>query len=118
MDGSDSMLQEQNGIKRIPGIGIVAAFGLITMSSSIIDNSFTTMNIKPDYYYESSGYFQGEETVSISSMLSKQAVGDIVLVDKESEFVQKHGKMMVNLQITKIRKHISTFDFEDDYEEI
>ncbi len=39
------MPQEQNGIKIIQGFGVVAAFGLLTMSSNIACNSYTTMII-------------------------------------------------------------------------
>lgn len=112
------MPQEQMGLKRIPGIGVVAAFGLITMSSSIASHSLTTMNIQPDYYYEAFNYSLADNTVCNSSMLSKQAVGDIVSVEKKADFVQQHEKINVNLQIAKISKHISNFDFEEEFEEI
>ena len=112
------MPHEQMSFMKISGFGVVAAFGLLTMSSNLSDASVTSMNIKPDYFYEALGYFNGEETVYNSSMLSKQAIGDIVSFDKVSEFVQRHDKISVNLQITKITKHVSSFDFEDEYEEI
>ena len=44
--------------------------------------------------------------------------GDIVSFDRVSEFVQRHERISVNLQITRITKHVSSFDFEDEYEEI
>lgn len=47
-------------------------------------------------------------------MLSRQAVGDIVSVEKKTDFVQQHEKINVNLQITKITKHISSFEFKED----
>lgn len=75
------MSQEQVGIKRIPGIGVVAAFGLLTMSS-------------------------------------RQAVGDIVSNEKKSDFVQQHEKINVNLQIAKITRYVSNFEYEEEYEEI
>ena len=112
------MPQDQMGVKRIPGIGVVAAFGLITMSSSIASHSLTTMNVQPDYCYEAHNYSLADNTVCNSSMLSKQAVGDIVSVEKKAEFVQQHEKINVNLQITKISKHVSNFDFEEEFEEI
>lgn len=111
------MPQEQIGLKRIPGIGVVAAFGLITMSSSIASHSLTTLNVQPDYY-EAHYYSLADNTVCSSSMLSRQAVGDIVSMEKKAEFVQQHEKINVNLQITKIAKHISNFDFEEEFEEI
>ncbi len=112
------MPHEQMSFMKISSFGVVAAFGLLTMSSNLSDASVTTMNIKSDYFYEAPGYFNGEETVYNSSMLSKQAIGDIVSFDRVSEFVQRHDKISVNLQITKITKHVSSFDFEDEYEEI
>lgn len=112
------MSQEQMGLKRIPGIGVVAAFGLLTMSSSIASQSLTTMNIRPDYYYEAHNYSLSDNTVCNSSLLSRQAVGDIISVNKKADSIQQHEKINVNLQITKISKHISNFDFEEEFEEI
>lgn len=112
------MSQEQNGIKRIQGIGVVAAFGLLTMSSSIASNSFITMNISPACNYEMHNYIYNGNTVCNSSMLSRQAVGDIISVEKKTDFVQQHKKINVNLEITKITKHVSSFEFEEEYEEI
>ena len=112
------MPQEQMGLKRIPGIGVVAAFGLLTMSSRIASQSLTTMNIRPDYYYEAHNYSLSDNTVCNSSLLSRQAVGDIISVDKKADSIQQHEKINVNLQITKISKHISNFDFEEEFEEI
>lgn len=112
------MPQEQNGIKIIQGFGVVAAFGLLTMSSNIACNSYTTMNIRPAYYYEGQNYINNNNTVCNSSILLKQAVGDIVSVEKKADFVQQHEKINVNLQITKITKHVSNFEFEEEYEEI
>ena len=51
-------------------------------------------------------------------MLSRQAVGDIVSFEKRADFVQQHEKINVNLQITKITRHISSFEFEEEYGEI
>lgn len=112
------MPQEQVGLKKIQSIGIVAAFGLITMSSNIAGQSSTTMSVNFDYYYETSNFSLTDSAVCNSSMLSKQAVGDIVLAGKRTDFVQQHEKIRVKLQMTKIRKHVSVFDFEEEYEEI
>lgn len=112
------MIQEQVGLKKVSGISIVTAFGLITMSSSIACNSVTSMNVNPAYYYEINNYVNNDNTVCNSSMLSKHTVGDIVSVERKTDFVQQHDKINVNLQITKIKKHVSTFEFEEEYEEI
>lgn len=118
MDGSDCMPIEQMSFMKVSGLGIVAAYGLLTMSSNLSDASITSMNIKSDFFYEAPEYFNGEETLYSSSTLSKQAVGDIVSFDRVLDFVQKHKRINVNLQITKINRHISSFDFEDEYEEL
>lgn len=112
------MPQEQIGLKKISGFGIVAAFGLITMSSNMVNNSLTTINAKPVYFYESPSYFYRGNKVCNSSMLSRQVVGDILSIAKKSDLIQQQEKIKVNLQITKISKHVSDFDFEDEYEEI
>ena len=110
------MLQEQTGSKRLSDLCIVAAFGIITMSSNLSGHSNITLNNKP--YYETKGCFSSEETICNSSTLSKNAVGDIVSCDRVTDFVQNHDKINVTLHITKIHKHVSSFDFEDEYEEI
>lgn len=38
-------------------------------------------------------------------------------MEKEIDFIQKHKKVKVSLQITKIARHISNFDFDEEYEE-
>lgn len=88
------------------------------MSSSSVSNSVTTMNISPDYYYEAHNFINNDNTVCNSSMLSRKAVGDIVLAEKKADFVQEHERINVNLQITKLTKHVSSFEFEEEYEEI
>ena len=111
------MLQEQIGLKRIPSIGVVAAFGLVTMSSSIATQSLTTVNVQPDYY-EAHNYSSADTTICNSSLLFSKSVGDIISVDKKPDFVQQHEKINVNLHITKISKYESNFDFEEEFEEI
>lgn len=112
------MPQERIGLKKLPSIGVVAAFGLVTMSSSIASQSLTTMNVRPDYYYEAHNYSLADSTVCNSSLLSRRAIGDIVSIDNKADFVQQHEKINVNLQIARISKHVSNFDFEEEFEEI
>ena len=111
------MPQEQGGIRKISGIGVIAAFGLLTMSSRMTNSSSTT-GTTDAYCYESHNYINNENTVSNSSLLSKQAVGDIVSLEKSVEFVQQHKTVNTKLQIVKITKHVSNFDFDEEYEEI
>ncbi len=112
------MLQEQSGLKRISGISVVAAFGLITMTSNISSQSLATLNTKPAYYYETHNYLLTDNTACNSSTLSQHAVGDIVLPDGKSDFVQQHDKVNVKLQISRIYRHLSNFEFEEEFEEI
>ena len=111
-------MPQEVGAKRIPRIRVMATVGFITMSSSIVSQSLTTMSIKPNFYYEAHNYSVVDNTVCNSSLLSRQAVGDIVSVEKKTDFIHQHEKINVNLQITKITKHISNFDFEEEFEEI
>lgn len=103
----------------MPNLGVIAAFGLLTVSSGMTGSSLTSTNLNAiPYYYEANSYFNGDSSICSSSSLAKQAVGDIISSDKKADFVQKHEKINVNLQITKISKHISNFEFEEEYEEI
>ena len=111
------MAQDQSSIKRLSGVGIVATFGFVTLSSGI-NHSITSTAMGPDYRYEAQGFFNSEDPLCNSSMLSKQSVGDIVLPSEKEEVFKEHEKIDVVLKITKISKHVSSFDFEDDYEEI
>ena len=110
------MLQKQMEIKRNSPIVFVAAFGLITMSSGVMQSQ-TTVNVSP-YFLETYSCLFDNNTMCNSSMLSKQAIGDIVYQEKKSDFVQQHEKKKVCLKIVKIEKHVSDFDFEEVYEEI
>ena len=111
-------MPQEVGAKRIPRIRVMATVGFITMSSSIASQSLTTMSIRPNITYEAQNYSVVDNTVCNSSLLSRRAVGDIVSVEKKTDFIQQHEKINVNLQITKITKHISNFDFEEEFEEI
>ena len=112
------MPQEQIGLKRISEFGFMAAFGLITMSSSITDNLSITTNKKPINFSNSPVYVYNEQSLFNSSMLSEKAIGDIILHDNVSSVEHTQKSINVNLHITKIRKHISHFDFEEEFEEI
>lgn len=111
------MRKEQVEPRRKSSIVFMAAFGMITMSSNI-NSSFTTMNLQPSHYYEARNYLDSQDTVCHSSTLSKKVVGDIVSVGKSSDFIKHCEKIDVKLQITKITKYVSSFEFEEEYEEI
>ena len=112
------MITKNEGVKRITSIGLVATFGLITMSSAMGDNLLTTINSKPYNFLNVPGYVLTDEKVSNSSALSEKSVGDIVRSDTKMNFIQNHKKKSVKLEITKISKHKSFFEFEEEYEEI
>ena len=56
----------------------------------------------------------------LSSSLGEQAGGDILINqnDISDNYLIRHKRRSVQLQITKVSKHVSKFDFEEEYEEI
>ena len=106
------MSQRQIGINKKSSISIVAVFGLLTMSSSVVSNSCANLNINKDY-------LSNENNLCNSSILSKQVIGDIVSANEEkADYEVKHEKINVTLNIEKVTKHVSHFEFEEEYEEI
>lgn len=80
-----------------------------------------TMPIPDDFAAEApriSSFNDTQGEMCISSALAERARGDILTTSEEFEFFEKHQKKNVNLQITKITKHISKLDFEEEFEEI
>ena len=110
------MPYKQNGKKIIPSV--VFAFGLLTMSSNYQLDSFTTVNNKPQFANEIVLYPSSEERVSCSSLLFRQSIGDIIVLDDEIINMGNKKTVQITLKITSIRKHIPIFDFEEEYEEI
>ena len=111
------MMQEQLGVKRISGIGVVAAFGFMTMSSSIFPQSLTTVNNVPFFYHENNMNYQTDSMDA--TLLSGPSMADgNLLAEKSLDVVQNHKRLAVNLKITKLTKHVSNFDFDEEYEEI
>ena len=92
------MAKEQSTIKILSGVGIIAAYGLITMSSGHMDSNGTTINTVPVYNHETTNFVHSGALDSYSSFLSDSAMGDIVLPEKPFAFVSLHEKMKVNLQ--------------------
>ena len=111
------MITENIATKRvISGASVIAAFGLITMSSSMTSNTVMTWAESYNAYYEPSGFDAREETVSNSSLLSKEMIGDVVLVNNDISFSKSYERKHVKLRIVKTSRHISHFDFDDEYE--
>ena len=110
------MRQDQSGLKRLSDVGIVFAFGLITMSSNIANSSIAT-NTVPNYTnYSCLSY--SDETVCNSALLTSSAIGDIVTFDNDRSLEHRRRKITANMYVTKVVKHTSFFDFDDVYEEL
>ena len=101
-------------LKKILSWGLVAAFGLITMSSNISANSYETVNSKQYSYYDLSCGNINETLVCSSPAFSSEAIGDVIFRGKTYRDRTKN----VNLIISKISKYKPKFYFEDVYEEI
>ena len=102
------------------GLSVLTVFSVASLSSNVVGGSITS-NVTNPYFYESVSVINDESGgLCLSSNLSEQVVGDI-LADRniiEENYWVKHEKRKVQLQITNITKHVSKFDFEEDYEEI
>lgn len=116
------MSQEASDLKRIAGIsaGVMTFLSMTTMPYGMSDvNSFTSNNNYP-FSYESPVFVndnQGE--LCISSPMTNLVRGNIMTVTQDvSEYVSTHTKRIVYLQVTKVSKHKSNFEFEEEYEEI
>lgn len=110
-----------NSIKKDTGYrGFMTALSILTISSGMFGNNSTTVSSSNPYYYEAVSAFndiQGE--LCVSSVLVDKARGDMLANGEENtEFFKQHQRKNVKLKITKIRKHISNFDFEEEFEEI
>ena len=55
-----------------------------------------------------------------SPKLNEYATGNILSMrnDMEENFFAQHTRQTVQLQITSISRHISKFDFDEEYEEL
>ena len=121
-NGVDEMLQEAYDKKRISGIGV--GVGMVTflssasMSSELYANS-QTVGINSAYVYEGISFVNDKEgDMCISSLSSNMLRGDIVDNTEKLAFKQKRERKAVEIQVTHVSKHISRFDFEDEYEEM
>lgn len=102
------------------GLSVLTVFSVASLSSNMAGGSITS-NVFNPYFYESVSVINDESgALCLSSNLSNQVVGDILTERNsiEENYLVKHEKRKVQLQITNIAKHVSKFDFEEDYEEI
>lgn len=98
------------------GVGVMTFLSMATVSPDIHSSMTSTLN---NQYKYGGIYSCSDGNLCASSVLAEKAIGDVVC-DKsiESDFVLKHEKYGVQIKVNQIKKHISTFDFEEEYEEI
>lgn len=108
-------------IRRIgAGVGFITFMSLASVSHNPANNSLTS-SISNAFAYESAvDIFNDDQgDVCISTNLSNQTVGDIIS-DKDEivDLPARYEKQSIKLHITEVRRHITEFDFEEEYEEI
>lgn len=113
------MLQQSYGIKRISGmgVGLVTFLSVASVSSNAL-NASVTAGINNIYAYEGVALVNDNEgTMCVSASIPTESDKHIKNMD-EIDIINARSKKKVELEVTKISKHISQFDFEDEYEEI
>ncbi len=110
-------MQEAYNIRKI-GVGVITFISLATVGSNVTGN--VTSGMYNPYTYEAACLIndnQGE--VCMSSELSKRTVGDLILNESDFyDFSASRKVATVRLHITETIKHVSNFEFEEEYEEI
>ena len=77
-----------------------------------------TAGINNIYAYEGVALVNDNEgTMCVSSSIPTESDKHIKNMD-EIDIINTRSRKKVELEVTKISKHISQFDFEDEYEEI
>ncbi len=99
-------------------VGVITVLSLASMSQEVKDSITSCTPI--EYGYEAASLFSDKiGEVCISSELQNNVIGDIVIDDSVmSDFVRNCKINSIKLRITEISKHVSKFDFEEEYEEI
>lgn len=113
-------MQDTYNVKKV-SVGVITFLSLATVSTSSIHGTSSLTSGMPDTYSYDSAYVindnQGE--FCLSSSLSDQTTGDIILAPENNDLIPiSHNSMSAKLYIKEVQKHISNFDFEDEYEEI
>ena len=112
------MLQKAYDKKILTGIGVVTFLSLASMSSNIPGNS-VTIGTNNEYGYEGISFVKDKEgDMCISSAITNISIGDVAINPEIMDFMQKRERNSIEIQVTHIRKHVSKFDFQDEYEEI
>ena len=118
------MINEAVGLKRFSGMGIQAITLLsiaampTTIQSGWISDKYTLCT-NTIYDYNSATIISDNigELCLFSDFFNK-TIGNIVNIEDISEFVSSHPRKKIKLNITKVKKHVSNFDFEEGYEEL
>lgn len=110
-------------MNKISGVSltVLTVFSLASLSTNMNGSNSSTLNIINPSIYEASSLINDDRgELCLSSTLTQNVSGDIIV---ENEYSQEVGnfrteKKQVRLQVTKITKHVSKFDFEEEYEEL
>lgn len=111
-------MQGTYNIRKV-SVGVITFLSLATASTSIHNTSLTS-GMSDMYSYESAYVINDNQgAVCLSSSLSDQTTGDIILAAENNDLIPiTHNSMSAKLYIKEVKKHISRFDFEDEYEEM
>ena len=111
----------ENALLRWQSLGLLATFGICTLSSGT-----GNMVSYPDSYIFNPSFYEslfwggsGSEDYCISSNMILESAGNLFMNKETLDcYVQPHKKVEAVLNIYQIRKHVSTFEFEEDFEEL
>lgn len=102
------------------GITVLTVFSLASLSTDISGNSSTLNIINPNVFEASSLINDDIGELCLSSTLTQIVSGDIISENESMQEIDiaRTEKKQVKLQVTKVTKHVSKFDFEEEYEEL
>lgn len=110
-----------SNIKKVGvGVGVITFLSIASVSSNT-GNSNMTLTTSNGYAYEAADIINDNKgEVCISTNLSNQVVGDLIAGNKEKmeDLSRSNEAKNVKIHITEVSKHISKFDFEEEYEEL
>ena len=90
---------------------------IASVSSNALNTSVTA-GVNNVYAYEGVALVNDNEgTMCVSTSIPTESDKHIKNID-EIDIINARSKRKVELEVTKVSKHISQFDFEDEYEEI
>lgn len=115
------MQQSAYIIKNPIGVGVMTALSVVSLASTTTQFSYAnfTSSQNQSFVYEGIspfGDYGGE--LCVSSKLSEEVRGGVMVSQNGAKHYENHEKISVQLQILQVRRHVSQFDFDEDYEEI